>query len=130
MDFEKFKSRMLGLDERLLEDEIYRFVWEEIESDQLDRSAQARAMEEGAGDEGKTRSAYIKHRVRRLKDELELHRRSLEQQNKQTTTAKKSDAPSPSHNCSFCGAPLGWLTRSAQLCTSCQRKINKTRVRL
>lgn len=127
MDFEEFKSRMLGVDERLLEDEIYRFVWEEIESDQLDRSAQARAMEEGAGDEGKTRSAYIKHRVRRLKDELNLHRRSLGKAHKKTATIKKADATSPGHNCPLCGATLGWFSRSGQLCASCQHGVERTK---
>src|SRR5688500_12552831 len=72
MSFEYLKSRLLGLEGRILEDEIYRLAWEEIEGGEIDSAGQARAIEEGSGDEGKIRAAYIKHRVRRLKDEWEL----------------------------------------------------------
>ncbi len=69
---ELLKSRLLGLDGRLLEDELYKIAWEEIERGQLDSAAQARSIADGEGDNGKTRSAYIRHRVRRLRDELEI----------------------------------------------------------
>jgi hypothetical protein len=69
---ELFKSRLLGLEGRLLEDELYKIAWEEIERGQLDPAAQARSIADGEGDNGKTRSAYIRHRVRRLRDELEI----------------------------------------------------------
>jgi ribosomal protein S14 len=129
MTFENVKSRLLGLDGRLLEDEIYRIVWEEIECNELDPSAQARSIEEGAGDEGKTRSAYIKYRVRRLKDELELHSRDLERQKKQTITAPMAQPSTikPSQTCSFCGAQLGVFRRKYQLCKDCSKKIQATK---
>lgn len=52
------------------EDEIYERVFLEIERGQMDRAAQARAIEEGGADRDAIRRSYIKHRVRRLKDEL------------------------------------------------------------
>lgn len=131
MNFETFKSRLLGLDDRLVEDEIYRIVWEEIESNQLDRSAQARSIEEGSGDKGKTQSAYVRHRVRRLKDELEIHRRDLEKHNKQTNAAEKpasrtnkSPPKKARQTCSLCGAKLG-LFSSGDLCRACTKVLSR-----
>jgi len=69
---ELLKSRLLGLDRRLFEDELYKIAWEEIERGQLDPASQARSIADGEGDNGKKRSAYIRHRVRRLSDELEI----------------------------------------------------------
>ena len=130
MAFENVKSRLLGLDGRLIEDEIYRIVWEEIESNELDRSAQARSIEEGAGDEGKTRAAYIKHRVRRLKDEVELYRRDLDKHNKQTTPAPKPVPMKSRRTCSFCGSKLGYFRRKDELCSACFNKIQVTQRKL
>lgn len=127
MSFESLKSRLLKLDGRFLEDEIYRIVWEEIESNELDRSAKARSIEEGAGDEGKTRSAYIKHRVRRLRDELEFHRRAQHEREKQTTTTEKPALRKSRQTCSLCGAKLGFFRKSDQLCGSCSDKILATK---
>lgn len=69
---EFLKSRLQGLEGRLLEDELYKIAWEEIGRGQLDPASQARSIADGEGDNGKTRSAYIRHRVRRLGDELEI----------------------------------------------------------
>lgn len=69
---ELLKARLLGIDSRLFEDELYKMAWEEIERGQLDPASQARSIVDGEGDDGKTRSAYIRHRVRRLRDELEV----------------------------------------------------------
>ena len=80
---ESLKSRLLGLDGRLLEDELYKIAWEEIEKGQLDSAAQARAIADSEGDDSKIRSAYIKHRVRRLRDEREIF------QNKQKDKARQ-----------------------------------------
>lgn len=57
---------------RLAEDELYAFVYEEIENGQMDKAAQARAIAEGGGDEGAVRAAYIKHRIARIKAEIEF----------------------------------------------------------
>ena len=72
MKINKIRDRLSGLEGRLLEDEIYRIVWEEIESGIMDPVSQARSVAEGDGDDGKIRAAYIRHRVRRIKDEMEL----------------------------------------------------------
>lgn len=66
--------------ERLMEDELYALVYEEIETGQMDKSAQARAIEEGGSDNGAVRKAYIKNRILRLKAELELARREKEKE--------------------------------------------------
>ena len=56
--------------ERLFEDELYARVYEEIENGQMDKAAQARAIEEGGGDDGTIKKAYIKHRIARIKAEI------------------------------------------------------------
>lgn len=70
MQFDDIKERLKGLEGRLIEDEIYRAVWEEIESGKMDPVAQARSIEDGEAEDVKIRAAYIKHRVRRIKDEI------------------------------------------------------------
>lgn len=59
---------LVELQDRLAEDEMYETVLGEIEKDQLDAVAQARAFEEACGNAEKARSLYIKHRMRRMKD--------------------------------------------------------------
>jgi hypothetical protein len=56
--------------ERFFEDQLYARVYEEIESGQMDKAAQARAIAEGGGDDGAVKRAYIKHRMDRIKAEL------------------------------------------------------------
>lgn len=70
MNLHEFKERLKGLEGRRMEDELYRIVWEEIQSGQMDPAAQARSITDGEGDDAKIRAAYIKHRVRRLEDEI------------------------------------------------------------
>ncbi|WP_139838145.1 hypothetical protein [Roseovarius gaetbuli] len=128
MNFEKMRSRIFGLEDRLVEDELYRIVWEEIESNKIDPAARARSIEEGAGDEGKTRAAYIKHRVRRLKTEFEIHQRELNEKNERAKEAvdKKSAEKHPK-TCSLCGTKLGLFNARGSLCASCSKKILKTK---
>lgn len=57
---------------RLSENELYQRVWDEIESGQIDGAAQARAIEEGGGDNGAVKRAYIKHRIENIKAEIEI----------------------------------------------------------
>jgi|AntAceMinimDraft_12_1070368.scaffolds.fasta_scaffold45641_2 hypothetical protein len=57
---------------RLAEDELYAFVYEEIQKGQMDTAAQARAIAEGGANEGEVRAAYIKHRIARIKAEIEV----------------------------------------------------------
>ena len=113
-------SRLLKLEDRLVEDELYRIVWREIERNEIDGAAQARSIEEGAGDKAKTQSAYIKHRVRRLRDELELYRQKAEHESTRQSSAVKKVS-----KCSFCGAKLGFFMKNAKLCSSCSNKIIK-----
>jgi ribosomal protein S14 len=129
LTIESIKIHLEGLNGRVLEDEIYRIVWEEIESNVLDGAAKARSIEEGAGDEGKTRAAYIKHRVRRIKDELELHRRELDRHEKSTKQPPKRTQSVKTH-CQFCGRKLGFLMRNAKLCSDCSNKILSTAKKL
>jgi hypothetical protein len=58
--------------ERIAEDQIYERVYAEIASGQMDMAAQARAIEEGGGDDGRVKSAYIRYRVSRVKAEIEM----------------------------------------------------------
>jgi hypothetical protein len=121
MALERDKSRLLALEDRLVEDELYRIVWDEIERSEIDRAAQARSIEEGAGDKAKTQSAYIKHRIRRLRDELQLHRQKAAQDaTPQGSGAKKIP------KCSFCGDKLGFFMKNAKLCSRCSNKVVKT----
>jgi hypothetical protein len=77
MEIEELRSRVSGLDNRLLEDELYRFVWNEIESNKLDPVAKVRALADGGSNEIELKSAYIRHRIISLKDQLDaLQRKS------------------------------------------------------
>jgi cation transport ATPase len=58
--------------ERIAEDQVYERVYAEIASGQMDMAAQARAIEEGGGDDGLVKKAYIRYRVSRIKSEIEL----------------------------------------------------------
>jgi len=61
-------QELRSLSERLAEDKIYERVMMELENDQLDAVAKAKAFEEAEGDSQKARALYIKHRVRRIRD--------------------------------------------------------------
>jgi hypothetical protein len=58
------------LNERLIEDRFYELALSEIEENSFDTVAKAKAFEEAEGEEKKSRAFYVKHRVRRMKDEL------------------------------------------------------------
>ena len=123
MSFEKLKARALGLEGRILEDELYRLVWEEIERGEMDNAAQARAIAEAGSNEGMIRAAYIRHRVRRLKDELDfLSRDNLRPAPKVPEKSAKSRAPRST--CSLCDAKLGFFnTGNSSLCKNCLRNV-------
>lgn len=126
MNFETLKARALGLDGRLVEDELYRIVWEEIERGEMDKAAKARATAEAGSDEGQLRGAYIRYRVRRLKDELELYAR----ENK-VNPPKAAVAPPMAKGsrqvCSLCGEKLGFFNKtSTSMCKSCHRNVTTT----
>lgn len=85
-----------GLSDRLLEDRLYEMTILEIESGTLDKSAEARALEEAEGDETKAKALYIKHRVRRLRDlfaeQNSLNQYDEEQQEQAKRKQNLSDA--------------------------------------
>ena len=74
MQLNELTERIKGLDGRLLEDELFRFAWAEVEASQFDEAARARAVSEG-GSSDDIRAAYLRHRVRILKDHLEASKR-------------------------------------------------------
>ena len=65
----KISDELVGLDGRLYEDRLYELVMQEVLSEDFDTVAMARAFEEAEGEEQKTKALYLKHRLRRLKDE-------------------------------------------------------------
>lgn len=72
MIFNSRERKLLGeirmLSDRLAEDKIYAQAMEEIETNEVDPVAQAKALEEAEGDAQKGKAFYIKHRVRRIRD--------------------------------------------------------------
>lgn len=65
-----FSKTFVTKEEVLNEDKIYEFVYSEIEQGKMDKAAQARAIEEGGANQDAVRQSYIKHRVRRVRNEL------------------------------------------------------------
>ena len=65
----KISDELVGLDGRLYEDRLYELVMQEVLTEDFDTVAMARAFEEAEGEEQKTKALYLKHRLRRLKDE-------------------------------------------------------------
>jgi hypothetical protein len=63
-------NELLDLGDRLSEDRLYEVVVQEIEVNDFDAVAKARALEEAEGDGNKARAFYTKHRVRRIRDIL------------------------------------------------------------
>lgn len=61
-------NELIGLGERLSEDRLYEIVIDEVERNEFDNVAKAKALEEAEGDQNKARAFYTKHRVRRLRD--------------------------------------------------------------
>jgi hypothetical protein len=87
----KTLREMSGLSARLMEDRMCKPAVNEIESNAFDAVAKAKAFEDAEGDKQKARTFYTKHRVRRIKDELEFFLVELEQeQNKQRPRGKRT----------------------------------------
>ncbi len=63
-------NNLRSLKGRMLQDELYRIVGNELENGYVDTIAQTRAMAEGHSSEAKARAAYIANRIQRLSDEL------------------------------------------------------------
>lgn len=63
-------EQLIALDSRLLEDRLYEIAVQEIETNEFDAVAKAKAFEEAEGNELKARAFYTRHRVRRIRDQL------------------------------------------------------------
>ena len=66
----KVLLELMALDARLQEDRLYEIALTEIDTNSFDPVAKAKAFEEAEGDEQKAKSFYIKHRVRRIRDQM------------------------------------------------------------
>jgi hypothetical protein len=66
------KGSLQTTEERLIEDRLYEAIHHELETNDLHPAAHTRAIAEGGDSEGLIKQAYIKHRLRMLKDELEF----------------------------------------------------------
>ena len=121
MNIQELFDRLKGLEGRLAEDEVYRIVWEETQSGNFDPAAQARAAVEVGTDKEALRAAYIKHRVRRIYDELEAEKNrfqaqeiELDRSNKEREKQKrKEEELAKEQKCkgeSYGG--LGWLVHN------------------
>ena len=54
---------------RLVQDKLYEIVLAELKAGEIDEVAKARATKDAKGEEKKADALYIKHRIRRIKDE-------------------------------------------------------------
>lgn len=86
---------LASLESRLIEDRLYQIAILEIEAEQFDLVAQAKALEEAEGDTQKARAFYTKHRVRRMKDMIaqftEEERKAEEEKNLKKRKAKQEE---------------------------------------
>ena len=129
MNFNDIKNRLWGLEGRLFEDALYGLVWEELERGDMDPVAQARSVEEGGGEEGKTKAAYIKHRVRRLNDQFEAAQRTRRAGLKEKEVEAKGlsgngriETNLDSKKCLKCGANLSVVASSdTKFCHICSK---------
>ena len=63
---EELLDELSRLDSIMLEDQLYRIAILEIQNEQFDLVAQAKALEEAEGEVQKARALYTKHRVQRI----------------------------------------------------------------
>lgn len=66
----KILEELMALDARLQEDRLYEIALSELDTQSFDPVAKAKAFEEAEGDAQKAKAFYIKHRVRRIRDQL------------------------------------------------------------
>ena len=122
-------TQLRGLEGRLFEDALYRIVWEEIEKGDLDPAAQARSIEDGDGEEGKVRAAYIRHRVRRLNDEFSSENLASEEairQNKESLKKNKLEQKQCAENCTLCGKKYSFFNSNHNfICRLCYVKLTR-----
>ena len=88
---QKLLEELRSLSERLAEDRIYEKVIAEVENDELDAVAKAKAFEEAEGDSQQARALYIKHRVRRIRDLAAEYEIWLQQESARKEIIRKED---------------------------------------
>lgn len=91
MGLSKLKT-LTGLHGRQFEDELYRIATDEISSGYMDNVAQARSIEEANGDKSRLEALYLKHRIRRIKDEIEAAEIKAEEDKKVKNALLKREA--------------------------------------
>ena len=67
---QKIITDLQNLSGRQAEDLLYNLVMAEISEDDLDPVAWAMAFEEAEGEEQRSKALYLKHRIRRIKDDI------------------------------------------------------------
>ena len=67
---QKIITDLQNLSGRQAEDLLYNLVMAEISEDDLDPVAWAKAFEEAEGEEQRSKALYLKHRIRRIKDDI------------------------------------------------------------
>lgn len=77
MKIDNLKGRVFGAEGRRKEDYLYEIVAAEIQRGEKDPVAWARAIEDTQGDQTKLQAAYIKNRVRRLRDEILISKKQV-----------------------------------------------------
>jgi uncharacterized Fe-S radical SAM superfamily protein PflX len=127
MKFSDISGRLYGLEGRLLEDELYQIVWEEIERNEMDPVAQARSVEEGGELDAKVRAAYIKHRLRRLNDQLkveELVAKETIRQEQEDISRKEAEQKRRLAHCKVCDIKFSFFNKNhSGICRSCAYKF-------
>lgn len=81
IDLSDLLQLLNGLDQRRADDVIYAQIYDEYSSGFMDKVAQARAIESANGNQDAIKSAYIRFRFIRIKDDLELLRRQSQRKN-------------------------------------------------
>ena len=97
----------------------------------MDPVAQARSVEEGGEFDAKVRAAYIKHRLRRLNDQLkveELVAKETIRQEQEDISRKEAEQKRRLANCKLCSIKIkvSFFNRThSDLCRSCANKFRK-----
>lgn len=95
-------EELRSLGARLSEDRIYEKVIAEVESNELDAVAKAKAFEEAEGDALKARAFYIKHRVRRIRDLASEYEIWLQQEADKKEAIRKREQELADHRRMLC----------------------------
>ena len=90
IDLSDLLQSLNGLDQRRADDVIYAQIYDEYSSGFMDKVAQARAIEASNGNQDAIKSAYIRFRFIRIKDDLELLRRQTQRKNSQLKKRAKA----------------------------------------